>query len=171
MRDVDRAMHPDDFAVLSRRFAFTVDAAASAANAKCARFWTAAEDGLSQPWAGERVYANPPYSHPNIGRWIRKAWAEAGAALIVMLLPANRTEQAFWQELAEPYRDRPDGYLRCEFLPGRLRFVAPGQTSTGPNDRPPFGCCLLIWDGPHPDLPAIAKAADPQQALFGGEVA
>lgn len=24
-------------------------------------------------------------------------------------------------------------------------FLAPGATEIKPNERPPFGCCLLIW--------------------------
>ena len=32
-----------------------------------------------------------------------------------------------------------------EFLRGRQRFVLPGAESIGPNERPPFGCCLLTW--------------------------
>jgi phage N-6-adenine-methyltransferase len=169
MREVDdRATTLEDFGPLNVRFGFTVDAAASAANAKCERFWTVADDGLAQPWAGERVWCNPPYSHPNIGRWIRKAWAEGDAALIVMLLPANRTEQTWWQAAVEPFRDRPDGYLRTEFLPGRMRFIQPGQLVIGANERPPFGCCLLIWDGAHPNLcPSDWDAIAGQGALFG----
>lgn len=155
VRDVDdRATTLEDFGPLDRRFGgFTIDVAASAANTKCARFYDEAADGLTQSWAGERVWCNPPYSHPNLDRWIRKAWAEHGAAeCIVMLLPANRTEQAWWMELVEPYRDRPGSPLRTEFLAGRLRFLKPGRTVIGPNERPPFGCVLLIWQrtGPAP---------------------
>jgi hypothetical protein len=65
------------------------------------------------------------------------------AELIVMLVPANRTEQRWWQELVEPARRQH--LLTVEFLPGRMRFLRPGQTEIGPNERPPFGCCLLIW--------------------------
>lgn len=36
--------------------------------------------------------------------------------------------------------------VRLEFLPGRMRFLKPGQTAIGPNERPPFGCCLLVWE-------------------------
>ena len=145
MSDVDdRAITDEDFAPLHLRFAFTVDAAATAGNARLRRFWTAEDDGLRQPWAGERVWVNPPYSYPNIPRWIRKAWAEADATLIVMLVPANRTEQTWWQEWIEPERDRSP-LFRVEFLPGRLRFIKPGCESIGPNERPPFGCCLVIW--------------------------
>jgi hypothetical protein len=102
----DRATPPEIFGPLNDRFRFTVDAAASAENAKCERFWTAAENGLTKSWAGERVFCNPPYSHPNLGRWLDKAWQQSKAAeLIVMLVPANRTEQEFWQKWVEPYRD------------------------------------------------------------------
>ena len=145
----DRATPPEVFGRLNERFGFTADAAASAANAKCARYWTAEDDGLEQPWAGERVWCNPPYSFPNLPAFVAKAWQEwkaAGPSLIVMLVPANRTEQQWWQEYVEPYRDLPGSDLRVEFLPGRMRFLAPGQTGVGPDERPPFGCCLLIWE-------------------------
>lgn len=144
----DRAITMEDFGPLHDRFRFTVDAAAGAHNARLRRYWTAEDDGLRQPWARERVWANPPYSHPSLERWTVKAWAEwrrlPGPGLIVMLVPANRTEQGWWQRQVEPFRDRGSG-LRSEFLPGRIRFLLPGQAEVGPNERPPFGCCLLIW--------------------------
>lgn len=138
----DRALPACDFAPLQQRFAFSIDAAASNENAKLPRYWTEATNGLLQPWKGERVYCNPPYS--SIEPWINKAWIEVDADLIVMLLPANRTEQGWWQRGIEPFRDRGNR-LTVEFLPGRLRFLKPGQVSIGPNERPPFGCCLCIW--------------------------
>ncbi len=61
-----------------------------------------------------------------------------------MLLPANRTEQGWWQRHIEPYRRV--GSLTVEFLPGRMRFLKPGQSEIKPNERPPFGCCLVIWE-------------------------
>lgn len=95
----------------------------------------------------ERVWCNPPYS--DCGAWVRKAWdewrSEGRPELIVMLLPANRVEQKWWQEQVEPYRDRPGSPLRVEFLPGRMRFIRPNWTPGPKGDRPPFGCCLLIW--------------------------
>lgn len=146
----DRATPPEVFGPLQERFGFTVDAAASPHNAKLPRFWTSSDDGLAQSWAGERVWVNPPYSHPNLGAWTAKAWrewlADEPPALVVMLAPANRTEQQFWQELVEPYRDMPGSDLHVEFLPGRMRFLVRGQTWVGPDERPPFGCCLLIWE-------------------------
>lgn len=141
----DRATTPEVFDQLDARFGFTVDVAAAEHNAKCARFYDRESDGLAQSWANESVWCNPPYS--NVEPWVRKAWAEClMAKSIVLLVPANRTEQRWWQQIVEPLRDRPGSPLRVEFLPGRLRFIRRGQTDVGPNERPPFGCCLLIWE-------------------------
>jgi hypothetical protein len=157
------ATTPEVFDPLNKRFAFTLDACALPHNRKVQRYFapqdalihrTAAPvgyDGLEQSWAGERVWCNPPYS--DIAPWVRKAYrhVESGSSrndadLIVLLLPANRTEQRWWQDLVEPYRD---GRAGCgpfvEFLPGRLRFIKHGHDRVEPNQRPPFGCCLLIW--------------------------
>lgn len=142
----DRRTPPDLFAALHARFGFTLDAAASAENAKLPRFFAREQDALKHSWAGERVWCNPPYS--DIGAWVTKAWAEIRleAKLIAMLLPANRTEQGWWQDLVEPYRDGRIPYgPRVEFLRGRLRFTRPGWTKPAKGDRPPFGLCLLIW--------------------------
>lgn len=142
----DRGTTWEVFNPLHERFRFTIDVAASAENAKLPRYFTAEDDGLARDWDGERVWCNPPYS--NIEPWLVKAWDEwqmrPVAELIVMLLPANRTEQGWWQRQVEPFRDRQRG-VRVEFLPGRMRFIVPPADVVKPNDRPPFGCCLLIW--------------------------
>jgi phage N-6-adenine-methyltransferase len=166
----DRATDWEDFRPLNARFGFTIDAAASPRNAKLPRYWTAAVNGLEQSWAGERVWCNPPYSHPNLYHWVTKAWRELGTQpgppeLVVMLVPANRTEQVWWQQWVEPFRDRAGEILHVEFLPGRMRFVAPGANGIGPNERPPFGCCLLIWGHDVPPALPVATQAD----LFSGE--
>ena len=153
----DRATTLDVFEPLHRRFAFTIDVAAAAHNTKLDRYYTVDDDGLAQDWAGERVWCNPPYS--NIEPWCAKAW-ESRAELVVMLLPANRTEQGWWQRHIEPRRDRPGG-PRVEFLPGRIRFLKPGQERIAANERPPFGCCLVIWDHT-PPVPIV----EPQPTLL-----
>lgn len=140
----DRETEPTFFAAVAHRFGgFTLDVAAAAHNAKCDRYYDREADGLVQSWAGERVWCNPPYS--DLGAWVRKAWASPEAELIVMLLPANRPEQPWWQDHVEPFRDRPGSRLSVEFLRGRLRFIKHGATEIKPNERPPFGCCLLVW--------------------------
>lgn len=147
-RGTDRAF----FDSLAERFGgFTLDVAAAPHNAKCDLFYTRADNGLEQPWSG-RVWCNPPYSRvpgvSDLGSWVRKAWAEWHRVdLIVMLVPANRVEQAWWQDHVEPARDQPGSPLRVEFLRGRLRFDQPaGWEKPAKGDRPPFGCALLIWE-------------------------
>lgn len=140
----ERATSPEVFLPLDKRFFFTIDVAATAQNRKCGRYFSIEDNGLAQSWAREHVWCNPPYS--NIRPWVEKAWKEQPeAGLIVMLLPANRTEQAWWQECVEPFRDRLGSPLRTEFIKGRLRFIGPGAVGVGPNERPPFGCVLLVW--------------------------
>jgi len=91
------------------------------------------------------VWCNPPFS--DLTPWVEKAWVSR--AVVVMLIPANRTEQGFWQEMVEPYRDRLDGLLRTRFLRGRTQFGTP-ETPDGAkwNSSPPFGCVLLQWGTP-----------------------
>lgn len=136
----DRRTRDDLWLPLQAEFRFTLDAAATAENSKLPRF---CKDGLVESWAGERVWCNPPYS--NVRPWVEKAMAEVLAPVIVMLLPANRTEQGWWQDLVEPIRDKPGSRLTTRFLRGRLRFDRPGWTKPAKGDRPPFGCVLLVW--------------------------
>lgn len=145
--DVDDRRTPLDLlaecAALAGVRAFDLDVAASEDNAKALAFYDTNHDGLTHPWDG-RVWCNPPYS--DIRPWVEKAWAECDAghaAVIAMLLPANRTEQGWWQEWVEPYREGVT--LRVHFLAGRRRFDRPGWEKPAKGDRPPFGLCLLVW--------------------------
>lgn len=163
----DRATHPIFFADFTERHGpFTLDVAAAAHNTKCARYFTRADDGVVQDWTGERVWCNPPYS--DIAPWVAKAWEAREATLgVAMLLPANRTEQGWWQTMVEPYRDRPGSPLRTEFIASRIRFLRPGQTAVGPGERPPFGCVLLVWaPGPAELVYAADRVAG---GLFGAD--
>lgn len=137
LEDVDVRPTPDDlYLPLDARFGFTLDAAASADNAKCGTYFTITDNGLYRDWSGHTVWCNPPYSR--IRPWVSKAWdSHLVCPAIVLLLPANRTEQGWWQDLVEPYRDRPASRLTVEFLRGRTVFGGKGHA--------PFGCCLLIW--------------------------
>lgn len=149
----DRGTPPELFDPLNERFVFSLDVAAAAHNAKCERYYTLEDDGLVQPWYG-RIWCNPPYNARDLAAFTAKAWDEwrlAGRTgdldLIVMLVPANRPEQAWWQDHVEPFRDRPGSPLTVEFLRDRRRFIRHdlGHTTVMPNERPPFGVCLLVW--------------------------
>jgi phage N-6-adenine-methyltransferase len=151
----DRRTPPALYDPLHAEFGFTLDVAASDENTKCSRYYTAEHSAFEHAWCAENVWCNPPYS--DIGPWVRKAWIEIfkplPPALIAMLVPANRTEQGWWQEHVEPWRDREprDGVrLTTRFLRGRQRFDRPGWTKPQKGDRPPFGLVLLIWSSAAP---------------------
>ena len=121
---------------------FDLDVAASADNAKAERFFTIDDDGLTQPWFGF-VWCNPPYS--DIAAWVEKADQERDnprVSATVMLLPANRTEQWWWHQWIERYRESG---VEVHFLAGRRRFDRPGWTKPAKGDRPPFGLCVVVF--------------------------
>lgn len=145
----DRRTPLDLWNRLNDEFRFTLDVAASRSNALCEAFYDVEADGLTQPWHGV-VWCNPPYS--DLGAWAAKAWGEwqrvGGPTAIVMLLPANRTEQRWWQQHVELHRDRGHS-LTTRFLSGRLRFDTPelDYTKQPKGNRPPFGNVLVVWRG------------------------
>jgi phage N-6-adenine-methyltransferase len=144
----DRGTIPEVFDPLHAEFDFTLDVAASNRNHKVPRYFTRAVDGLTQPWTGERVWCNPPYSA--CGAWVEKAVRETcgnGCPLVVMLLPNNRCEQKWWQKHVEPFRDRGQG-VNVRFLKGRPRFIQPPEAIMDKRgDRPPFGLVVVVFKG------------------------
>jgi hypothetical protein len=151
----DRETPPCVFVPLDAEFRFTIDAAASEHNKKCTRyctldgFWIGQvkatdQHGLVKPWAGERVWLNPPFS--GLRPWVEKAWDDP-AELVCMLLPNNRGEQPFFQNLIEPYRDKPGSILTTRNLPKRRPFLHMGATIGNRTSKsPPFGLVVVIWD-------------------------
>lgn len=123
------ATPPALFAELHERYGFTLDVCASAENAKCSRYFDVATDGLSQNWAGERCWMNPPYGRV-IGKWVKKAYEESLRGALVMCLLPSRTDTAWWHDYC----------MRGEviFLRGRLKF---GDAKTGA----PFPSALVLF--------------------------
>lgn len=153
----DRRTPREFFETLHKEFAFTIDVAASADNALLPRFFSLREDAFRRGWAGERVWCNPPYSA--ITEWVARANRETridcACPLVVMLLPADRTEQPWWQDYIEPFRDRGLG-ITTRFIRKRIKFGLPPEHpdadkglangKTGGGYRyPPFGCVLIIF--------------------------
>lgn len=142
----DRRTPRELWDALDAEFRFTLDAAASLGNALTAHYFDLMADGLAQPWSGV-VWCNPPYS--DLRPWAAKATFEIsrdyGPDVIVMLLPANRTEQGWWQDFIEP--ERRAGRVETRFLRGRLRFDTPDHdyAAQAKGNRPPFGVVLVIF--------------------------
>lgn len=125
---------------LNRRFQFDYDAAASADNFKCLP-WSGADgtyhldignqlvridgrDGLTFPWAGRRVFVNPPYSAPLMGQFIEKAIEERNAAEIVVMLVKYDASTANGRLLRE--------HFHLEYLK-RIRYEGMSQGATFPS--------------------------------------
>lgn len=116
------------FDKLDDEFHFTLDPCATPQNAKCKRFFTQADDGLSKKWTG-RVFMNPPYGR-GIGAWVKKAYESAmGGVIVVCLLPA-RTDTKWWHDYCMK------GEMR--FIRGRLKF-GDGKNSA------PFPSAVVIF--------------------------
>lgn len=127
------ATPPEIFEPLHREFGFTLDACATERNAKCLYYFTEAQNGLEQSWAGERVWMNPPYGR-EIYAWTKKAREESRHALVVGLLPAS-CDLSWWHDdvLAA------DAHIR--YLRGRVRFLTDGPYRASGF----FASVVVIW--------------------------
>ena len=108
------------FDLLDTEFHFELDVCALPNNAKCPRYFTPAEDGLSQEWQGT-CWMNPPYGR-DIPMWMQKAYESSQAGATVVCLVPARTDTAWWHDYATK------GEIR--FVRGRLRFGS--ATSAAP---------------------------------------
>ena len=124
----------DFFDALVQEFHFTLDVCATPENAKCERYYTQKDDGLSQPWNGV-VWCNPPYGR-EIGRWVLAGSIASVAqrTTVVMLLPA-RTDTKW-------FHDYILGKAEIRFVRGRLKFG-------GSKNSAPFPSMVVIfrWKG------------------------
>ncbi len=115
---------------LHAEFDFNLDPAATDTNHKCPTYYTPEQDGLKMPWTGYRAFCNPPYGR-EIGKWVEKAYNEAQAgALVVMLLPA-RTDTGWWHDYVMKANE-------IRYIRGRLKF-GDGRNSA------PFPSAVVIF--------------------------
>lgn len=85
------------FDELNEKYQFTLDPCASHENAKCDKYFTIEDDGLTKDWSKDIVFMNPPYGR-NIKHWIKKAYEESvKGATVVCLIPA-RTDTTYWHD-------------------------------------------------------------------------
>ena len=68
------------FDKLDKEFNFTLDPCATKENAKCKKFYTIQDNGLSKSWDNENVFCNPPYGR-EIPKWVEKASESRGGGL------------------------------------------------------------------------------------------
>lgn len=92
---------------------------------KAETFYTKDNDGLTQPWFG-RVWMNPPYSQPLIGKFTDKLVEniEAGNVEQACVLVNNATETAWFQPMLKTCS------AVC-FIQGRVKFLDVDGEATG----------------------------------------
>jgi phage N-6-adenine-methyltransferase len=110
-------------------YGFTLDVCATADNAKCARYFTEADDGLAQPWHGV-CWMNPPYGR-TIGQWMKKAYESSLTGATVVCLVPSRTDTRWWHDYAMKGQ--------IEFIRGRLKFGDAKNSA-------PFPSALVIFN-------------------------
>lgn len=121
----------DFFNKLNDEFKFTLDPCATKENAKCEKFFTMEQDGLTQDWSGEIVFMNPPYGR-EIGKWVEKA--ANSRATVVCLLPA-RTDTRWWHDNIIGGGHKTE----VRFIRGRLKF---GDSK---NSAPFPSAVIIFW--------------------------
>ena len=142
-RTEEWATPQDLFDQLNAEFGFTLDTAACAENAKCPRFYTKEDDGLSKPWEGT-VWCNPPYGK-TIGLWMKKGYESSLAGATVVMLVHSRTDTRWFHDWV---------YHKAElrFLRGRLKFG-------GSKHPAPFPSMLVVYRPPT-EASALSQQAD-----------
>lgn len=142
------------FDALDAEFGFTLDSCATLETAKCERFFTREDDGLSKPWPGV-VFMNPPYGR-DIALWVAKAHKESRrGATVVCLLPA-RTDTGYWHD----YVMRAD---EIRFIRGRLHFGGDHERTA---HNAPFPSAVVVFRPPT-SVPRISSMARPDSARVG----
>ena len=119
---------PELFDKLHPIFNFTLDAAATAINRKCSRFYSPEDNAFNQTPSGESIWLNPPYY--DVLPWAKlvNKWAKSNS---IVLLVQDRTDTEWFRTIfysAEAIR----------FLYPRVNFVG---TETG-NSR---GSAIFIF--------------------------
>jgi phage N-6-adenine-methyltransferase len=131
--------------VLNKEFNFSLDACATAENAKCRRYFTKEDDGLTQHWGTHRVFCNPPYGKTML-QWAHKCFDASQSGATVALLAHARTDTRWFHQWV--YGKAAE----IRFVRGRLRFGDGTQSAPFPSlvavFRPPVGIGSLFGGAP-----------------------
>jgi phage N-6-adenine-methyltransferase len=123
----------DLFNSLNDEFHFDIDVCATPENAKCSKFFSPLDDGLSHDWQGV-CWMNPPYGK-KIGAWMKKAME---AKTTVVCLVPSRTDTKWWHDYAMKANE-------IRFIKGRLKF---GNSK----NSAPFPSAIIVFGKTHKDL-------------------
>lgn len=138
---------------LNSNFNFTLDPCATPETAKCSKFYTKYDDGLTKDWQGETVFCNPPYGR-EIGKWVEKCYREAlkPNTKAVMLIPA-RTDTKY-------FHDYILGNAEILFIKGRLKFVDSKGNCFSPA---PFPSMVVVFTNKAQLQPDFISLIEPEK--------
>ena len=108
---------------------FDIDVCANKDNAKCQKFFSKEDDGLSQEWIG-KCWMNPPYGK-EIGHWMKKAYECSQKGATVVCLVPSRTDTKWWHDYAMKGQ--------ITFIKGRLKFGDSKNSAPFPSAVVVFG--------------------------------
>ena len=136
----------DFFDKLNEQFDFTLDPCATEANAKCDKYFTEEEDGLTQDWARQTVFVNPPYGR-GIGEWLKKAYKESRKhnTVVVLLIP-SRTDTKWWHDYVMKAQE-------VHLVRGRLKFGSAENAA-------PFPSAVVVFHSDTLYKPPVALTPD-----------
>lgn len=113
-----------------------LDVCASPKNAKCFKWFTDEEDGLSRHWKHWSVWCNPPHSKTKeFVLHADKQWTENNIN-IIMLVPANAICAKYFSDV---FNKKHAKYYRYE---GRIQFLVNGELSENPSRNSYF---VVVW--------------------------
>lgn len=128
---------PSEYIEMARRVLGTIDLDPASHDLaqeriRASRYFTAADDGLTQPWFGN-VWLNPPYAQPAISDFVEKIAAEyeLGSVRQAIVLTHNYTDTAWFQRAAQACR------AIC-FTRGRVQFEDPDGEVAAPTQGQAF---------------------------------
>jgi site-specific DNA-methyltransferase (adenine-specific) len=124
---------------LNREFNFDLDPCCSKETAKCAKFYTENDDGLTQDWSGN-VFMNPPYGRQII-LWMKKAKEESDKGSTVVCLVPARTDTRWWHLYA--------------MTSSEIRLLNRRLTFAGANNKATFPAAIVIFRPNKNDKPSL----------------
>jgi len=122
------------FDKLNSKYNFTLDPCATKGNAKCKKYYTQQDDGLSKSWEGETVFVNPPYGR-ELKHWVEKAYNESRNpnTTVVLLCPARTDTKYFHNYMMQA--------SELHFIKGRLKF----ENKNKPSNSAPFPSVVAVF--------------------------
>lgn len=112
-------------------------------------WWTKADNAYPRKLA-ETNFVNGPWDEcQQVVEWIRDQLPRNFRhRFTAQVLPGNRQEQDFWQQLIEPIRDRRDRkgtVVTTHYPPGRSKYGIPGNAVALSQRSMNVNSLLLIW--------------------------